>query len=184
MKPTTSSIVVHWCGPWTFEQATKFESPGLYMAYGRNRIGSPPAEPFLLYCGITATKDVGKRVYDHLDREFNHPKNRWWIGYQEFPKSKWKEKKFLERAEWNITYFCRPYFSEKKVINPPNDAVYLINEWFTLDEPNGEKWRRRKNRIDLMTEIPDVICWTPRDWWENSDQLRKGNLKVYDHDLL
>ncbi len=184
MKVSTSSVVIHWCGPWTFEQATKFTGIGMYLAYGRNRLGRPPKEPALLYCGITATKDVGRRVRDHKDREFNHNKNQWWIGYQEFPKSKQRERKYLEWAEWNISYFQQPAYAWKKSSNPPKDSIYLINEWFSLDAPDGDDWRRRKKRVGVMQWCPDVICWTPKGWWTKSDQLRKGNLSVRDHATL
>ncbi len=160
------SIVIDWSGPYTFEDACKQTGDGLYLSYGRNKLGATPKKLKLMYCGISEDQSgVGSRIKQHEGREFAHADNEWWIGKVRFPSN--ADRLALEMAEWAIVYFSGTESNVSKTANPPKMPIFLINEWY---KPNGER-RRRQRSVTL--QISDVMCWTPE-----TAQLRTGNLKV------
>ena len=162
------SIIINWSGPYSFEEAIESERQGIYICFGRNRRGPEPEEYKLLYCGISE-RDIGDRVYEHLNEEFNHNENDWWIGRQVLPRK--KSRKILEFTEWIIIYFTKPEHNIQKSGNPPYEELFLINEWFF---PDGET-RRRKN-VRVMQHVSDVLCWSP-----DTSLVREADLSVWEH---
>jgi len=164
-----NAIIIHWSGPYTFQEAIEQKKMGLYLVYGRNKKGPSPIKEKLLYCGVSANRrGVGQRISNHKNKSYNYEKNNWWIGRQVYPNR--KNRKFLEWAEWIIIYFNAPEHCDRKSASPPKEEIYLINEWFSKDG------RRRLNQIGVMQSIEDVQCWSPV-----SKLHRKGNLRIYDH---
>ena len=162
------SIIMNWSGPYTFDEASELERQGVYIVYGRNRRGPEPENFKFLYCGISV-RDVGTRIYEHLNDEYNHPDNEWWIGRQIFPRKKSRD--ILELTEWVVTYFTEPEQNWQKTQNPPSQETFLINEWFFPDAD-----RRRINNIGIMQHISDVLCWSP-----DTNLVREGDLSVWEH---
>lgn len=160
------AIIIHWKGPYSFDEACEVKKKGLYIVSGRNRHGIEPENEKLLYCGITK-RDVGTKIRKHYDDEYNHPNNKWWIGRQIFPKK--KSKTILELAKWVIIYFAEPDQNFQKSQNPPTQDVFLINEWLF---PDGN---RRINNIGIMQHISDVLCWSP-----DTSLVREGDLSIWE----
>mgnify|MGYP003968789381 CR=1 FL=1 len=162
------SVIINWSGPYSFDEAKKLKKQGIYLAYGRNRLGRDPSDKKLLYCGISE-RSVGIRIREHKNAVYNHPSNEWWIGRQVFPVRKSRET--LEWAEWVITYFFDPSINTQKKLNPPPAEIYLVNEWFFK---TGD--RRRLNHIGIMHFISDVICWSPV-----TNKVGRGNLSTWEN---
>ena len=162
------SIIIHWYGPFSFNDAINIKEEGIYFTYGRNKKGATPENCKLLYCGISE-RDIGERINEHCNDSYNHQQNEWWIGRQIFPRK--KSRQILEFAEWIVVYFTAPEHNFKKRKNPPTEEIFLINEWFfsTTEE-------RRRNNIGVMQKISDVLCWSP-----DSSLVREGNLRVWEH---
>ena len=161
------SIIINWSGPFTYDKASMMERQGIYMCFGRNKLGPAPEENKLLYCGISE-RDVGNRIREHGYENYNHEENDWWIGHQAFPRK--KSRKILGLAEWVIIYFSEPEYNSLMAVNPPYEEVFLINEWFFEDG------KRRSNNIGVMQHISDVLCWSP-----DVRLVREGNLTIWEH---
>lgn len=157
------SLIIGWEGPYSFDEASGLEGPGVYLVYGRNRRGAPPRFDKILYCGIS-DRDIGRRIWEHRDDPYNHSLNSWWIGRRVYPLE--HRRAVLEDVEWMLVHFYSAEHNVRKKINPPPRKIYLINEWCF---PDG---RRRERKRDIATQISDVICWSP-----DSGTVYEANLK-------
>jgi hypothetical protein len=147
-------MVVRWSGPYRFDDACEEEGAGLYLCWGRNRLGAAPAEAKLLYCGISAaTAGVGSRISQHAGREFDHASNDWWVGRVWLPTR--STKKHLEAAEWMVVRFTGTEHNWSKTRSKPKFAAYLVNEWFSA------KGKVRLNHVGVAQVVADVLGWDP-----------------------
>lgn len=145
------SIAVRWFGPYDHENAALEVDDGLYLCWGRQRMG-PSIPRQLLYCGISENEEgIGARIEDHFGREFAHYSNEWWVGRVFIPED--HDRSDLELAEWMITFFLQPRHARKKRKNPPHETCYLVNEWYTV--AGGVRKRLR----GAAAEVHDVLCW-------------------------
>lgn len=153
---SAAMMVVRWNGPFRFEDACEEGGAGLYLCWGRNRLGAAPAEPKLLYCGISAAAGgVGSRIYQHADREFNHPTNDWWLGRVWLPTR--STRKHLEAAEWMVVRFTGTEHNWNKTRSKPKFPAYLVNEWYSA------KGEVRLNHVGVAHAVADVLGWDPAD---------------------
>jgi hypothetical protein len=149
---TGKMMLVRWKGPFEFDEATQIEGPGLYLCWGRNRFGAPPAQDKLLYCGISEDeRGIGKRIAAHKKDPYNHPDNHWWVGEVHLPAK--SSRGHLEAAEWMVVRFTGTEHNRQKTVSTPAFDCYLINEWYT---PEGEA---RHRHTGVAGAIPDVIGW-------------------------
>ena len=149
-------IVIRWKGPFTFDTAGEQEGHGIYLCWGRNRLGAPPAEPKLLYCGISAAAGgVGSRIKNHDDRDFNHAENDWWVGNVSLPTR--STRRHLEAAEWMVVRFTGTEHNWQKTRSKPKFRAYLVNEWYSA------KGAVRVNHVGVAGVVPDVLGWDPAE---------------------
>ncbi len=153
---TETMMVIRWRGPYSFENACMLPNSGLYLCWGRNRRGAPPAQAKLLYCGISdAAGGVGSRIKGHENKPFNHPENHWWVGRVHLPTMSTRD--HLEAAEWLVVRFTDVEHNWQKTRSDPQFSGYLINEWYTSE--NNARFRH----VGVATAIPDVIGWDPAE---------------------
>ena len=165
---TSISIVVNWTGPYSFESACNLTDKGIYLIFGRNKRGKNPEFSKVLYCGITE-RDIGKRIAEHYNEAYNHYNNKWWIGRVVFPIFNTRD--HLESVEWILSYFSGTEHNIRKTQNPPKNEIYLINEWYFVNE------RKRIRNVDIIKHISDVVCWSPL-----TRLVREGNLRTWEHE--
>lgn len=159
---SASMILVRWTGPYTFDEARKRKGSGLYVCWGRNRLGKTPSALKLLYCGISEDKrGIGQRIYAHKGEDYDHKSNDWWVGRVALPSRSTRAE--LEAAEWMVVRFTGTEHNEKKALTEPPHHCYLVSEWFTKD--GGA----RANQKGASRAIHDVIGWDPSE-----DHLRSA----------
>lgn len=163
--------LVHWRGPYGFEEAMEHDHNGIYLVHGRKRFGPEPSEYRPLYVGKAhRSGGVGARLKEHEGRAFQHANNSWWLGRLMSPDAATDAD--VRAVEAVLIWAVGPECNDRGMYHPPRHAACVISHWYT---PGDE--RRYKN-IDAMGSVPDVVTWDlehfriadrlQKPWWERS----------------
>lgn len=156
--------LVNWSGPFDFDAAKDQKHNGIYLVFGRKRLGPNPSEFLPMYVGKAFRKGgVGSRLREHDNREFDHPNNSWWTARIHAPDDHTDTD--VRNVEAMLIWGVDPACNEKGTYNPPKVSACVINQWYF---PDGET--RRTNNIDTMAYVPDVLTWD-RSIWRVADRL-------------
>lgn len=149
--------LVKWTGPYSFEQACEQDHNGVYLVFGRLRLGRAPAEPRPLYAGKAfRAGGVGARLREHAPREFHHPDNSWWLGQILTPAE--HSDGDVRAVESMIIFGVGPMCNNRGLYHPPRQASTVISYWY------GVNGARRDRNIDAMKHVPDVLTWDGEEW--------------------
>lgn len=155
----STAAIIHWQGPYTFEEARLCRGIGLYFCWGRKPRQWQTTPEQVLRVGISwkDQRGIGGRIGDYKDWDFNPEKNDWWVGFVHAPAKSRTEKALLEAAEWMLISWLQPEFNEKKKDYFPKESTYVVNLW---RKKSGDPRERPKG---ATKDVPDVIGWSQED---------------------
>ena len=160
----TDAYLIKWYGPFestekviTFEE----ENPEVFNLYAFQ--AKMKSERSKYYCGMTYKQSVGRRMknHDHHIHDFEDGKSKLqiWIGTIANVKAKERDVRICENL-LTSSLANKICVGEKNLENrtnkkPPINNVYIINEWWKINEDEVKKI----SRGSVPDVIPDVLAY-------------------------